>query len=96
MKFVRSFLWFVFFLITVILVSANSQSVNLNYYVSSIKILLPILMLIMLFLGFVVFFIAFSPRYIRIKTKNRSLEQKIKAMEKEIVSLRNIPIKDVL
>jgi uncharacterized membrane protein YciS (DUF1049 family) len=96
MKYVRSFLWFVFFLVTVIFVSANSQLVSLNYYVTSVKMLLPLLMLLMILLGFVIFSIAFFPRYVRIKTRNRSLQQRIKTMEKEIVSLRNIPIKDVL
>ncbi len=96
MKILRSFVWFVFFLVTIIFVSANSQSVSLHYYISSVNVLLPVLMLIMLFFGFAIFFITFSPRYLRIKTRNRSLQQRIKAMEKEIVNLRNIPIKDTL
>ena len=96
MKILRSFVWFVFFLVAIVFVSANSQSVSLHYYISSVNVLLPVLMLIMLFFGFAIFFIAFSPRYLRMKTRNRSLQQRIKVMEKEIVNLRNIPIKDTL
>lgn len=96
MKIVRSLAWFVFFLIAIVFTSANSQSVSLHYYISSVNVLLPVLMLVMLCCGFAIFFIAFSPRYLRLKTRNRSLQQRIKAMEKELDNLRNMSIKDVL
>jgi uncharacterized membrane protein YciS (DUF1049 family) len=96
MRYISYLFWFLFLMVVVVFASANSQTVLLNYYISTIHVLLPVLMVLMVFLGFVVFLFAFVPVWFGVKNQNRKLHQKVLVLEKEIKHLRNIPIEDVL
>jgi uncharacterized membrane protein YciS (DUF1049 family) len=96
MKYFTYILWLLFLLVVVVFVSVNSQPITLNYYISKVHIILPLLMLIVLFVGFIAFFCAFLPLWLRMKKRNMKLNKKVKSLETEINNLRIMPIKGIV
>ena len=94
MKYVSLLLWIVVVFITIIFASMNSHSVSLYYYFGSVKVLLPLLMILQILLGLLLGSLAMLPAYIRVRAKNRKLNQKLLSVELEVKNLRSIPIKD--
>jgi uncharacterized membrane protein YciS (DUF1049 family) len=93
MKYFFYMFWLLFVVLVIVFVSVNSQEVTLHYYISDLHIILPLLMLIVLFIGFIAFFCAFFPLWVRMKSCNRQLAKKIKALECELNNLRTLPVK---
>jgi lipopolysaccharide assembly protein A len=92
------YLFFIFWIIVIILgvtfASLNSHTVDINYYVNSSSIHLPILLLITLVLGAILGCIAMLPTVIRGKHANHRLKHRVKQIEQEVNNLRTIPIKE--
>ena len=96
MKYFSYFFWFIFLLLVVIFSSANSQMVSLNYYQATVHVILPVLLVIMVFLGFLVSLISFIPAWFGVKTRNRKLQQKVAQLETELHRLRSLPMEDIV
>ena len=92
MKYFSYFLWCVFLFVVVIFSSVNSQTVSLNYYLSTAHVVLSVLVLCMIFLGFLISMVTFIPSWLRAKMRNRKLQQKVNQLESELQSLRKLPV----
>lgn len=94
MRIVMTIFYLALVLIGVSFAALNASSVHVNFYFSSIKIPVSVLMLLMLGVGIVLGFILFLCRYWRLIMEHRKLKDQLKLTEKEIKNLRSIPLKD--
>ena len=88
MRYLSYVFWVFVVAIAVVFTSINSTTVTLDYYVSSIKVLLPLLMLGMMVVGFLLFLAAFLPRWLRVKNQTRILRQRVQDAERELALLK--------
>ena len=72
----------------------NSESVQLNYYLGSVELPLSLVIVVAMIVGALLGILA-SLNLIIVSRRNASkLKRSVEVAEKEIVNLRNIPIKD--
>ena len=87
-----------FFLLLVLLgitfAGLNAEPVNINYYLGSTKLPLSLLLVITFMIGGLLSLFFNIVNYIRLKSANHSLRQRLKLAEVEIVNLRTLPLKD--
>lgn len=94
MRYVRYALWTIIVVLVILFVTLNSHSVAINYYVNSIRIYFPFLLLIVLIIGAILGIFALIPSLLKMKFTNRKLKQRIREIEQEVTNLRTMPIKD--
>lgn len=88
----------VFFLLLVLLgitfAGLNAEPVSLNYYLGSIKVPLSLLLVVTFMIGGLLSLLFNIINYIRLKSANHVLRQRLKLAEAEIINLRTLPLKD--
>ncbi|QBR84236.1 LapA family protein [Legionella israelensis] len=72
----------------------NASDVQVNFYVTTFKLPMSVLMVIVLGIGILIGFIIFLFRYWRLKREYWKLKNQLNLTEKEIKNLRAIPLKD--
>lgn len=70
----------------------NADAVIFNYYFSSVKISLALLLVISLGIGIFLGFLAMLFNVIKLKKNNYHLKTRLKIIEKELDNLRSLPI----
>ncbi|QRN03921.1 DUF1049 domain-containing protein [Legionella sp. MW5194] len=81
-------------LVGVSFAALNANSVEVNFYVTTVTMPISILMTIMLGIGILVGFLIFLLRYWRLKRELARVRNQLRLTEKEIKNLRDIPLKD--
>lgn len=88
----------IFFLILVLLgitfAGLNAELVNINYYLGSTKLPLSLLLVITFMIGGLLSLFFNVVNYVRLKSANHTLKQRLKLAEAEIINLRTLPLKD--
>jgi putative membrane protein len=84
----------VLLLLGVSFAALNASSVQVNFYVKTLFMPIPILMSIMFGLGFFMGFVFFIGRYWRLKIECRTIKNQLRLTEKEIKNLRSIPLQN--
>ncbi len=93
----RIFILIFYILLIVVGVSfaaLNATSVQVNFYFTTLKTPISVLMTIMLGIGMVVGFVLFLASYWRLKAEHRKIKNQLRLTEKEIKNLRAIPLND--
>ena len=72
----------------------NSGSVSINYYVGVWKLPLSLLIVISFAIGCLMGLLAGTTLYLRLKSQNFQLKNRIKLAEKEVSNLRTMPLQD--
>ena len=72
----------------------NAESVQLNYYLGSIQLPLSLVLVMAMIIGALLGIFASLSLIIGSRRKATKLKHSVEVAEKEIVNLRNIPIKD--
>jgi putative membrane protein len=72
----------------------NASSVQVNFYYTTLKMPISVLMIMMLGVGVLIGFFLFICRYLRLKAEHRKIKNQLKLTEKEIKNLRAIPLQD--
>lgn len=90
---------YIFLLLIIILgvtfATLNSEMVAINYYVGHRTMPLSLLLVIIFATGCTLGILVASWLLLKMKMKNRTLNKRLKLVEKEIENLRAIPLKDV-
>lgn len=94
MRIVTYVFWFAIVVLGVTFASLNSSAIEINYYINQSHIHLPILLLITLMLGAFLGVVGLLPTLAKSNHRNRRLRSRVKQVEKEVLNLRTIPIKD--
>lgn len=81
-------------LVGVTFAALNASSVQVNFYFTTLKMPISVLMTIMLGVGMALGFLLFLYRYWRLKAEHRKIKNQLRLTEKEIKNLRAIPLKD--
>jgi len=72
----------------------NDQSVSFDYYLGSVDLPFSLFLVTAVCLGAVLGMIAILPSLIRLEREKSSLSSKMRLTEKELDTLRIIPVKD--
>lgn len=72
----------------------NATPVSFHYYIGVKEIPLSILLVLSFVLGLVIAFIVMSISILRLKAQKRSLNKRLKLIQKEIDNLRSLPVKE--
>ena len=72
----------------------NAESIQLNYYLGSIELPLSLVLVLAMILGAILGIFASLSLIIGSRRSATKLKRSVEVAEKEIVNLRNIPIKD--
>jgi len=72
----------------------NAESIQLNYYLGSIELPLSLVIVIAMIIGAALGILASMSLIIGSRRNTHKLKRAVEVAEKEIVNLRNIPIKD--
>lgn len=94
MRIVMTILYLMLILIGVSFAALNASSVQVNFYVTTLKMPISVLMTIMLGVGVLLGFFLFLWRYLRLKREHRKIKNQLRLTEKEIRNLRAIPLQD--
>ena len=94
MRIVITILYLILIMVGVSFAALNASSVQVNFYFSTLKMPISVLMTVMLGVGMLVGFFLFLYRYWRLKAEHRKIKNQLKLTEKEIKNLRAIPLRD--
>ena len=94
MRIMLTLFYLVLILIGVSFAALNASSVPVNFYYTTIKMPISVLMTIMLGVGMMLGFLLFLYRYWRLKAEHRKVKNQLRMTEKEIKNLRAIPLND--
>ena len=94
MRIMITLFYILLILVGVSFAALNASSVHVNFYFTTLKMPISVLMTIMLGVGMVVGFVLFFCRYWRLKAEHRRIKNQLKLTEKEIKNLRAIPLND--
>ena len=94
MRIVMILFYLLLIMVGVSFAALNASFVVVNFYFSTMKMPISVVMMMMLGIGIVVGFFIFSLRYWRLKSDCRRLRQQLKMTEQEIKNLRTMPVKD--
>ena len=72
----------------------NAEPVAVNYYIGTTKLPLSLLLVVTLVLGGLLGLIFNIISYVKLKSANLRLRQRLKLAEEEITNLRTMPLKD--
>lgn len=81
-------------LIGISFAALNASFIEINFYFTTLKIPVSVLVLLMLGIGACLGFVLFLFRYWRLKAEYRKIKNQLKLNEKEIKNLRAIPLQD--
>ena len=81
-------------LVGVSFAALNATSVQVNFYFTTLKAPISVLMTMMLGIGMLLGFILFLMSYWRLKAEHRKIKNQLRLTEKEIKNLRAIPLND--
>ena len=96
-KSMRIVMMIIYLLVIIIGISfavLNSTSVQVDFYITTIKMPVSMFMFLMLGIGIVVGFVFYLPKSLRLKYEIRNLKAQLRLTEKEIKNLRAIPLQD--
>ena len=94
MRIVISIVYLMFILLGISFAVLNASPVQVNFYITTLKLPISVLMTVMLGIGMLIGLLLFIGRYWRLKSEYRMLKNQLKLTEKEIKNLRAIPLKD--
>ncbi len=94
MRIVMTILYLVLILVGVSFAALNASYVQVNFYFSTLKMPVSVLMTMMLGVGLLLGFLLFLWRYLRLKSEHRKIKNQLRLTEKEIKNLRAIPLQD--
>jgi putative membrane protein len=94
MRIFTTLLYLLLILAGVSFAALNASSIEVNFYLSTVKLPIAVFMILMLGLGMFVGFFIYSIRYWRVKSECRRLRNQLKITEQEIKNLRTIPVTD--
>jgi putative membrane protein len=94
MRILITVFYLILILIGVSFAALNASSVQVNFYITTVKMPISVLMTIMLGVGILIGFFLFLCRYWRLKAEHRKLKNQLRLTEKEIKNLRAIPLQD--
>lgn len=72
----------------------NASSVQVNFYLTTLKMPISVLMVSVLGVGICVGLILMLSRYWRLKSEHRKIKNQLKLTEREIKNLRTIPLRN--
>ncbi len=78
----------------VIFACLNAEPVKLNFYLGAHTIPLSLLLVVTLGIGLLVGLMASAMMYIKLKSENYRLKNRIKMTQKEVENLRTMPLKN--
>lgn len=94
MRVVMIIFYLLVILVGVCFAALNANSVQVDFYFTSFKIPISVLIIIMLGVGALLGFFLFLVKYFSLKNAHRKIKNQLKLTEKEIKNLRSIPIQD--
>lgn len=94
MKIITTFFYLVLILIGVSFAALNAASVQVNFYFTTIKMPISVVMTLALGVGILLGFFLFLYRYWRLKSEHRKIKNQLRLTEKEIKNLRAIPLRN--
>ena len=94
MRIVISIFYLVLILIGVSFAVLNATSVQINFYFTTVKMPISVLITLMFGVGMVLGFVMFIFKYWRLKAEHRKIKNQLRLTEKEIKNLRSIPLQD--
>lgn len=94
MRIIMMTIYLLLILIGVSFAALNASTVQVNLYLTTIKMPISVLMTLMLGIGVLIGFLLFVSRYWRLKAEHRKIKNQLKLTEKEIKNLRSIPLQD--
>lgn len=71
----------------------NAASVQVNFYLTTLKMPISVLMILMLGVGICLGAMLMLSRYWRLKSEHRKIKNQLKLTEREIKNLRTIPLR---
>ena len=92
MKYVVTLFWFLVAFFVVIFTTLNSYSVTLSYHMGTVKVYLPLLLVIFLVFGAFLGMCALLPLFVKAKGHHSKLKTELKRSQKELDNLRTMPI----
>ncbi len=94
MRIITLVFYLILILIGVSFAALNATSVHVNFYFTTLKMPISVLMTLMLGIGMILGFILFLVRYWHLRVEHRKIKNQLKLTEKEIKNLRSIPLQD--
>lgn len=94
MRILITLFYLLLILVGVSFAALNASSVQVNFYFTTFKMPISVLMTIMLGVGMILGFLLFLCRHWRLKAEHRKIKNQLSLTEKEIKNLRAIPLKD--
>ena len=88
MRFITYAFWILVVLIGVSFAIINSHTVTIHYYVGSVDVYVPLLLLIELAIGALLGIVSMMPKYVKLKNSARKSRQRIKKLEQEVKNLQ--------
>jgi len=84
MRYITYAFWILIILVGVSFAAINSHTVVIHYYIGSVNLYLPLLLLIELAIGAVLGVIAMMPAHLKMKNVARKYRQRIKQLEQDV------------
>ena len=94
LRYLRLTLFFLLFFVALIFTWVNVEPIELYYLAGSLEIPLPVALWAAVLLGTILGILASAGIILRLKRENRRLQRSARVAEKEVINLRNLPIKD--
>lgn len=94
MRIVITIFYLLLILLGVSFAVLNATSVQVNFYFTTLKMPISVLMTLMMGVGILLGLFLFLYRYLRLKGECRKVKNQLKLTEREIKNLRAIPLKD--
>lgn len=83
MRFLSIIIWIVIALLIIIFAALNSYTVTLHYYVNSVNVYFPLLLIIAVALGVILGVFIMLPHIYREKKTSRTLKRQVKQFEQK-------------
>ncbi len=94
MRIVMTIFYLVLILVGISFAALNASPVHVNFYFTTLKMPISVLMTLMLAVGMFLGFFLFLCRFLQLKSEHRKVKHQLRLTEKEIKNLRAIPLQD--
>lgn len=94
MRMVMLFFYLILALLGITFAALNAVSVKINFYFTTIRLPVCVLIIIVLGIGFLLGYLMMLVRHVRLQAESRRLKHQLKLTEQEIKNLRTIPVTD--
>lgn len=94
MRIIRIIFYIILIILAISFAALNASSVQINLYLTTIKLPISVLMVLMIAVGLLLGFILSLPKYWKCKLDGLKTRNQLKITEKEIKNLRDIPLKN--